>query len=449
VSGVDLTAGLYIYEGGSFSADGGGKITAGVDDFALGTAVSSGALTGTYSVANDGTGTISLTSSSGRSFSFAITMTSTSKAYLVISGTTDFDTGAGLAEQQTSSAFATAPSGTFVFLEHKLNSSTLAEVGTLAISGGVVNGSGDLNNGGTLSSVIFTGSLNPPDANGRGTGTYNDNLGPNGNTSTFAYYVVDSSNVRFFFTDAGVPGLARAELQAAGPFATASLSGSYAFGSRGDDSSANGGINGINTVGAFTASGGNINAGSFDSVADAISSTDILFNTGGTYSVSSNGRAVVNLVPATGGTIQQYFWMVSPSRAFFITNDSNKVERGTVDLQSGSFSNATLNGQYAFVMDGFDLNLTNPFIDRVGWIQWNGAGTLTWNEFVNNSGSTNTSGALAGTYAVGNNGRATASVTGLSYNANDIVIYLTSGTGGYMLENDAGVEINGQMSQQP
>jgi hypothetical protein len=260
---------------------------------------------------------------------------------------------------------------------------------------------------------------------------------------------VDSSNVRFFFTDAGVPGLARAELQSAGPFTTASLSGSYAFGSRGDDSSTNGGINGVNTVGSFTANAGSINGGSFDSVADAISSADISFNPGGTYSVASNGRVVVNLIPATGGTVQQFFWLVSPSRAFFITNNPNKVERGTADLQSGSLTTASLNGQYAFFMDGFDLNLTNRFIDRVGWIQWNGAGTLTWNEFVNNSGATNTPGALAGTYSVGNNGRAAASVSGLSYNTNDIVIYLTSGAGGYMLENDAGVEIIGQMSQQP
>ena len=47
--------------------------------------------------------------------------------------------------------------------------------------------------------------------------------------------------------------------------------------------------------------------------------------------------------------------MVSPSLAFFITDDPTKVEAGTATAQSGSFSsNSAVNGTFAFAMDGFN-----------------------------------------------------------------------------------------------
>jgi len=153
------------------------------------------------------------------------------------------------------------------------------------------------------------------------------------------------------------------------------------------------------------------------------------------------------LNPSGGTQVQQVFWMVNKTRAFLITNDSTKYEDGTLDQQQGTFSTGTLNGQYAFVMDGFNLN-TSLYVDRIGWIQWNGSGNLTWNEVVNDSGSVQQPGFLSGTYSVGSNGRATASVNNLSLNANDLIFYLVSGGTAYVLQNDPGVEMIGVTSVQ-
>jgi len=136
--------------------------------------------------------------------------------------------------------------------------------------------------------------------------------------------------------------------------------------------------------------------------------------------------------------------MVSPSRAFFLTNDPNKVEDGTVDLQQAiTFSNSTMKGQFAVLMDGFD-----PFnlVDRVGTLQWDGAGNLTLDEFINRSGTTQTPGFIAGTYSVASYGRATGVISGLS---NNLVFYLISGSEAYILQNDTGTEIDGVISKQP
>ena len=258
-------------------------------------------------------------------------------------------------------------------------------------------------------------------------------------TSTFIYYVLDTNNLRFFSTNNGAPGLGRAETQTGAPFANTSLDGNYAFGSSGDD---NFSVAGTKTVGRFTAGGdATISAGTYDSVEDGTAFTDVSFT--GTYSMASNGRATVTLNPSTG-TIQQIFWMVSPSRAFSLTSDPNKVEDGTLDLQQAiTFSNSTMKGQFAVLMDGFD---PFDFVDRVGTLQWDGAGNLTLDEFINRSGTTQTPGFITGTYSIASNGRASGAISGVS---NNLVFYLISGSDAYILQNDTGTEIDGVMSKQP
>jgi hypothetical protein len=145
--------------------------------------------------------------------------------------------------------------------------------------------------------------------------------------------------------------------------------------------------------------------------------------------------------------------MVSSSRGFFVTTANPAVtadvEDGTMDLQQpGAFSAASLKGQYAFFMDGYDAG-AGLYIDRLGWIQWDGTSALSLFEFLNESGAASSAGPLAGAYAVSANGRAAASISGIGSSNSDIVLYLISGTDAYILENDALVEINGMMSQQP
>ncbi len=439
ISGVDFffnSNGLSYSEAGVFTADGNGNITSGTDDLSEGSGgVATNPVSGSYSLSNDGTGKLTLNGAGGIGLTFAVTLVSPSKVYL-IEGDSFADAG-GIAAKQDPTAIAATPSGTFTFRLHNVASlqGTESNVGAFTVSGGTVTGSEDVNRGGAFDNgtgnpltLMAGSSLTAPGSNGRGTGTFIDSSGV---TSHFIYYIVDANNLRFLPSDSGTIGLGRAEKQAG----TLALSGSYAFGSKGDTSF----IGGVDTVGAFTASGGNITAGAFDSVQDGNASTNISI-TSGSYAPVSNGRATVTLNASTG-TIQDIVWMVSPARGFFLINDSSKVEDGTLDLQSGTFSNSTMNGQFAFVMDGFDPNPK----DRVGTLQWDGNGNLTLNEFVNAAGLTNIF-VLPGTYSVSSNGRTTGSVSSLS---NNLVFYLISGTDAYVLQNDSGVEVNGTISKQP
>ena len=161
----------------------------------------------------------------------------------------------------------------------------------------------------------------------------------------------------------------------------------------------------------------------------------------GTYTQAVSGRATVAL--STTANSNLVVWMISPSRGFFVVNDPNTIQEGTLDLQlTATFSNATMNGQYALVMDGFDAGGAK---DRVGTLRWDGSGKLILNEFTNAAGVITVPIVLSGSYSVSSNGRTTGSISSLS---NNLVFYLVSGSDAYVVQNDSGVEIKGTVSKQ-
>ena len=114
----------------------------------------------------------------------------------------------------------------------------------------------------------------------------------------------------------------------------------------------------------------------------------------------------------------------------------NTVQDGSLDLQQvATFSNSTMNGQFALIMDGFDAGGAK---DRVGTLQWDGSGSLILNEFTNAAGVITVPVILSGNYAVSGNGRTGGSLGSLS---NNLIFYLVSGNDAYMVQNDTGVEI--------
>jgi hypothetical protein len=417
-------------EAGVFAANGSGLITSATDDLSEGTGVFTTVSTGSYAIGNDGTGTVSFNNALLGTINLEVTLVSASKVYIV-EGDTQVN-GGGLAEKQDSTAIAAAPSGTFVFREHDVNVNTalsIASVGAFTVGGGVASGGNkDVNLGGAFSSLTFAGSFNAPDpATGRGSGTFTDTSPA---TSSFNYYIVDANNVRFLAGTTGVVGQGRAELQNGTP----ALSGSYAFGSEGDTGS----LGGVNMAGRFHADTGSITAGARDSVQDGSTATNISFT--GTFTQAASGRALVTLTTAANSNL--VVWMVSPTRGLFLVNDPNTVQDGSLDLQQvSSFSNSTMNGQFGFVMNGFDAGGAK---DRVGTLQWDGSGKLILNEFTNAAGTPNTA-TLSGNYAVSANGRTGASISNLSSN---LFFYLVSGNDAYVVQNDSGVEINGTISKQ-
>jgi hypothetical protein len=451
ITGFDLGNGVPFRESGAFVADGNGHITGGEDDFAEGSTVLLNVMApGTYNISNDGTGVVTLNFNNGGGLQVAIALESAPTVYMAVNATAQGGAnlvvnGTGVAKAQTTSAFAAVPSGTFVFRTHNLSAvqGSSATVGEFTVAGGTVSaGSEDQWKGGALSQLTLTGGqFIAPDSFGRGTATLTDN---NGTTSSYSYYVTDSGHLYLFSTlGTGSIGVGQAEVQS-GTFSATSLSGNYVFGSRGDDSFS---TSGVNTVGQFSAGSGSVTGGQFDSVQDG-SVVNGTFSAS-TYTVAANGRAVVNLAPSTGTAIQEILWMISPSRAFLLTNDTTKVEDGTVDLQqSSSFSNSSLNGQFGFAMDGFLIPPSGsaPLYDRAGYLHWDGAGNLAVKEFLNISGGAQTPGILNGSYMVGNNGRVTGNISTLSGN---LIFYLISNNQAYVLQGDTGAEIIGMMGTIP
>jgi hypothetical protein len=429
IEGFDFrnsTSGVPYREAGVFVANGSGGITSVTDDLGALTTNS----TGTYAISNDGTGSLSFTNALG-TINLAVTVVSASKIYLV-EGDAVLNAG-GLAEKQDLTAIAAAPSGTFVFREHDINASqSVGSVGAFTVAGGIVSsGNKDINSGGVSSSVTLTsGSFNAPDAlTGRGSGTLTDNFFV---TTSFFYYIVDANNIRFLSQDVGVIGSGRAEKQSGTP----ALSGSYAFGSEGDTL---GFLSSVNSAGRFTANAGTISAGARDTVQDGSSAVNVTFT--GTYAQAASGRAAVTLSTAANNNLA--IWMISPTRGFFLVNDPNTVQEGTLDLQqTASFSNSTMSGQYALIMNGFDSGFAK---DRVGTLQWDGSGKLVLNEFTNSNGTITVPIVLSGSYSVATNGRTTGSINTLS---NNLIFYLVSGSNAYVVQNDTGVQIDGTLSKQ-
>jgi hypothetical protein len=433
IEGFDFrnsTSGVPYREAGVFTANGSGGITSASDDFSEGSTVLTTNSTGSYAISNDGTGSLSFNNALG-TINLAVTMVSSSKVYLV-EGDQVLNAG-GLAEKQDTTAIAAAPSGTFVFREHDIDAVQSAGiVGAFTISGGTVStGSKDVNRAGLLTSLTFTGgSFNAPDGlTGRGTGTLTDSSPA---TSSFFYYIVDANNIRFLSGDVGVVGSGRAEKQTGTP----ALSGSYAFGSEGDTISF---LSSVNTAGRFTASSGAISGGARDTVQDGSSIVNSTFT--GTLTQAASGRATVAL--STTANSNLVVWMISPARGFFVVDDPTTIQEGTLDLQqTANFSNATMNGQYGLITNGFDSGFAK---DRVGTLQWDGSGKLILNEFTNSNGVITVPIVRSGTYSVSSNGRTTGSINSLS---NNLVFYLVSGSSAYVVQNDTAVQIDGTVSKQ-
>ena len=447
IHGVSSVNGSVYREVGVFTADGNGNITGGTDDSSVnagGTAVS-----GVYTVGNDGTGFLTINTSLGQ-ITLGIALVSSSKLEL-IENDAALD-AAGSAELQQSTA---APSGTFVFRLHQeaaAQSPTIEadEVGAFTISSGAGNGAMDQNLNGTFTSPNLTVTLNAPVSSGRGTGNLVDTSA--NFTTALVYYVVNNGKVVLLVTNAGAVGSGSAEAQTGS--ISGGLSGSYVFGSRGDDSF----LDGVATVGQFTASAGSL-SGTDDVMVDGNFSGNVSFPST-CYTAGSAGGISGRVVLTNGsgapcsGSTTQVFWMVSPSRAFFIDNSATTIEDGTADLQSGSsFSASSLKGQFVIVMDGLDrtpeqAGLSDQILARLGTLQFDGAGKLTLNELVNASGSGGggqSPGVLTGTYTVASNGRVVASLNG---NSLDLVMYVVSGSQAYVLQGDAGVITSGTVELQ-
>lgn len=470
--GTSLVTLLPYRETGVFTADGAGHITAGVDDLegnaASGSSTTlSGAFSGSYTVNNDGSGSIfigptmlgNISGAGGSQVGFAITVVSSSKVQLIEGD--GFAIGAGTAELQDSTAIGSVPSGTFVFRVHQEITASggqapASQVGALSVASASGTGALDQDLGGALGSSTVTWAFGAPDQFGTGTATMTDS---SSNSTPFLYYIVNSGKFDLLTSNPSAVGAGSAEAQSGA--VSGGLSGSYAFGSRGDDTNFNtSGLWGtVATVGMFTASNGSI-TGTEDSNQDGNLSSSAAFP-GTCASAGSaagmNGRVVVTNgtgSPCSGSTTE-IFWMVSPARAFFLNASAGTFDDGTADLQTtSSFSNATMKGQYALVMDGWDFTeQTGPSPQLqafIGPLQFDGSSKLTFDGLANLSssgGGVATQGAMGGPYSVSPSGRITGTVSN-GGGGFDMVMYAISGSQAYLLENDPEIVTSGTVELQ-
>ena len=427
-------------EAGTFVADGNGNITDGVDDFVQSSGGASGSVTGSYAMAKDGTGMMTLNLPRG-TVQIAVTLTSGSSLYLI-----EFDSlgsGDGVAVQQSIAALSATPGGTFVFRLHSSGNNAalgaVSSVGQMTVQNGSITGTEDVVRMGVPGSSAITGSITAPNAMGRGTIVLNDD---EGDESNYIYYVVDSNTVKLLETDSGLLGGGRADAQSSTPFSNASLNNGFAFRGRGDTLTNS---FGVNNAGAFVSDGkGNIVSGSYDAVQDGNPASNVPLT--GTYNVASNGRATITLNPQGLNPIPLIAWMVNSSYGFLLVNTRDVAEVGRLDQQqSGLFSAASLNGAYAFYEFGSESQ-TSPWLVRVGVMTFDGSSTVTFQDyFVNHSGSTAQHGPAMGNYVVSTNGRVAAFSVG---SVNSQVIYLVSSDSGSLLLVASGSAMAGSIGQQ-
>jgi len=376
-TGNDQTG--FLTAAGSFSADGAGHIVTGVQDtdsFSTGATLAT-PIAGTYTVATDGRGTISLKSGPGQGTTNTIQFVLNTNQHGLI---TRFDagfTGSGTLDQQNLDALSNSPTvvnGPYVFRVGGADATfkpmgiagrfTSGGAGTIPNSATVV----DVNDNGTIkaSDTTLSGSYAfDPLFPGSGRGTITLSSASTGSIK-FAFYVVDSTHMRLVEDDAtAFLGGEMFSSGATGSFSPATLAaGNYPFTEGGNSPT------GLYTAGGiFTSDGaGNISGGIIDS-----NNAGTVTATGGTtlgtcpYTVNSTtGRIDLRLQLATGAcpatdsatTAEFIAYPTAQGSAVLLEVDPIAIAGGVAFLQSTTPT--TFTGDIALSLNGQGLIHNSP-----------------------------------------------------------------------------------------
>lgn len=382
ISGVDLS-GAFIGRIGSFTADGAGNITAGLEDIldlntgqpARVVSISGGA----YQIQSNGRGVINLQFATNDTLQLNVVLQSASAGFVV---QTDLKgTGSGSFNLQNGANFSiSALSNQYAFkLSGVSSAASGGAVSPLSLTGEFSVDS----NGGITGGVMDTNSgvpATPSGATGISPGTYQLDTSGNGtafgrgtmtfNGRSFAFYIVDSTHFLVLEEDS-FGGSAGDAFQQVSPlpaqnsdFATSFVflvNGASTLGSQGP----------IARVARFTADGnGGIGSISFDENNDGsyrhISQGSNISSA--TYSVDTGhpgtGRGTFTFTDSSGGTYSFVFYLTSASQGFVQDTSRGVIADGLLYAQTSSpFSVASSAGNYAFTWTGVQLGSTTavPF----------------------------------------------------------------------------------------
>jgi hypothetical protein len=389
MSGTQICAGFssFFTRAGSFTADGSGHISGGLEDVNTCAGVSTLQFTSsTYSVTADGRGTLTLKNSTGTT-NYSITLSTATQGLIV---QTDVNsTASGSFQKQNTTAFSNpAIAGGYVFdfsgVSAALNPESI--IGRFnADGGGSINaGLFDSNEAGTLSGqqVFPAGAFYQVDTNGNGTNFGRGTANIAGHN--FAFYIVDSTRLKLLGTDPSEGFSGEAFAQQNISFTTTSLNGGFAFLIGGASS-----IGPIATAGRFAADGaGNLTSIFLDENNNG--NVTLLPSQGGTvsgtYTVDTNalGGGTATWTDTKAGTFSFIFYLISPTTAVFQETDTQITSDGTLVAQTaGPITPATLAGNFAFVWSGVSTD-EEDFVGQMKLTSATGnniTGIMDFNEF--------------------------------------------------------------------
>lgn len=385
MAGTEICAGFSSFFGriGSFTADGNGHITGGVEDVNTCTGVQTLQFaSSTYSIQANGRGTLTLRNSTGTT-NYSITLSSGAQGYIV--QTDAASTASGSFQKQDATAFSvTRIAGGYVFDFSGVSANILPEsiIGRFTADGGggISNGQFDDNKGGTPSGPFsFTGSY-----------LLDATFGPDGRgTANIAgqnliFYIVNAVRLKFISSGADFPAalVGEAFAQQNVSFSPASLNGSFAFLIGGAST-----MGPITTAGRFTTDGaGNLTSIVLDENNNGSVTSLPNGTVTGSYTVDTNGLGggTATWTDSNKGTFTFIFYLISPTSAVCQETDSSITSDGTLFAQTTSpTSPATLAGKYAFIWNGVSSD-EEDFVGQLALTSAssnNVSGTMDFNEF--------------------------------------------------------------------
>jgi hypothetical protein len=397
MSGADAITGSFFARVGSFTADGNGNITGGIEDVntALNGQQTLAFNASTYSVQADGRGVINLTNVTG-TLTFSITMLSPTQGLIA---ETDLNaTASGTFIIQNPNSFnAAGISGNYVFDFTGLDFGSAALGAPDSIVGQFVStGSGTLSsglldendNGVQSGAAAFSSGSYQMDATngptfGRGTITFV----ANGVTFNYFFYIVNGSRIRFIESNSNALTVGDAVAQASVPTTNANFNGSFAYLLSGV-----GALSQLTRIGRFTANGNGGLASLFADTNDGGTAAQVPSGSlsATTYAIDTNfpgsGRGTLTFTDSKLGTFSYVIYLSSSSDGVIQDVSKNTVADGKFQLQTGSpFSNSSLAGNYGMNFSGIGNNTSNAVLGEEDYV---GQITLT------NAASNNVSGAV-------------------------------------------------------
>jgi hypothetical protein len=425
VSGFDTTGQYAI--AGSMMADGIGSLSGVIDDPV--NSLSNQSFTGTYLIASNGLGTMSLTIPGfPRTFAVALvppatgSTISTSAKLIECDGSTCGSSGSGVLLQQTASDLATsAISGPYAFgflgtdatparARYALAGSFTATISGAngTISGGLL----DSNDAGTASpNVAFTGTYSVPAAAATGRWTATISIS-GGGTTNYAIYVAGPASAQELLaietdraTGSSQPLVSGTILQqsGSGSFQTGSLTAQSIF----ETTALNSGT-ALGQVGLFFPGGSGTMNTAFDQ------SSGVQVTGSGTYMPTpGSGGSVNGRFTLSGSGIASpdpILYLVSSNEAFIVGADPG-VTFGFMKPQTNpsTFSLGSLSGTY---VGGSLAPLLSAASDQIDIASADGMGNLTFTTDSTGSGGLSQNQTTSATYTLDSTGRGTETPTG-------------------------------------